>query len=121
MTYRDPPLVSHAHADAVLSAALRGETTDPNANSVLVGLALYGDDRLYVENWCIRIAETAPDQWLRGLACLCIGSHLARRFRVVGDRAAALVRAMASDPAMVAINGQVLDALDDLNLFLLPR
>lgn len=118
MTYEDPPLLSHAKADAVLSAALRGESADLDPNSVLVGLALYDDDRLYIENWCVRIADAAPDQWLRGLACLCIGSHLARRFRVVGEHAAALVRDMANDSAMVAVNGQVLDALNDLDLFL---
>jgi len=104
MRYEDPRLVSHADADAVLSAALRGVSTDLDANEVLVGLALYDDDRLDVERWCVRNAEAAPDQWLRGLACLCIGSHLARRFCVVGDDAAALVRAMANDSAMAAVN-----------------
>ena len=117
MKYEDPPLLRHAEADEVLRAALRAVNTSPYENSVLVGLALYDDDRAYVEDWCVRLAEQAEDLWLRGLACLCIGSHLARRFHVVGDRAAALVRAMADDPAMVAVNGQVLDARDDLDLF----
>ncbi len=117
MKYEDPPLLCHAEADEVLRAALRAVNTSPYENSVLVGLALYDDDRAYVEDWCVRVAEQAEDLWLRGLACLCIGSHLARRFRVVSDRAAALVRAMADDPAMVAVNGQILDARDDLDLF----
>jgi hypothetical protein len=118
MKYEDPPLLTHDEVDKVLSAALRGERTKPEANAVLVGLALYDGDRVFVEEWCVRVAEDAPDQWLRGLACLCIGSHLARRFRVVSPRAAALVRAMAEDPAMVATNGQVLHAREDLDLFI---
>jgi hypothetical protein len=117
MNYEDPPLPSHHEADELLSAALRGEHTEPDANSVLVGLALYDGDRAFVEDWCVRLAEGAPDQWLRGLACLCIGSHLARRFGVVSDRAASLVRTMAEDSAVVAANAQVLDARDDLDLF----
>jgi hypothetical protein len=117
MKYEDPPLLSHHEADEVLSTALRGERTEPDANSVLLGLALYDGDRVFVEDWCVRLAEGASDQWLRGLACLCIGSHLARRFRVVSDRAAKVVRAMADDSAAVAANAQVLDARDDLDLF----
>ena len=115
--YEDPPLLHHDEADKVLEAAIRVESTSPYDNSVLVGLALYDDDRAYVENWCVRVAEQADDRWLRGLACLCIGSHLARRFGVVSERAAAVVRTMADDPALVAVNGQVLDALEDLEIF----
>ena len=118
MRYEDPPLPSHAEADNVLAAALQGKPTTPSPNEMLVGLALHDADREYVEEWCVRIAERAPDQLLRGLACLCIGSHLARRFGAVGVEAAKLVRALADDAEMVAVNGQVLDARDDLDQFL---
>lgn len=55
--------------------------------------------------------------WLRGLASLCVGSHLARRFRTVSPEAASLVRELAVDDELRAVNPQVLDALEDLDLF----
>jgi hypothetical protein len=42
----------HRRACAALvaqSSILRGEQTEPDANSVLVGLALYDPDRVFVE------------------------------------------------------------------------
>jgi hypothetical protein len=75
--YEEPPYLSRDEADRVLSSALDGQATSPDANSVLVGLAMFDADRAFVESWCIRIADLAPDLWLRGLACLCIGTHLA--------------------------------------------
>jgi hypothetical protein len=77
--YEEPPHIAHDEADQVLRAALRGETTQPDVNSVLVGLALDDDDRAFVERWCVRIARRAPDLWLRGLASLCIGRRAAIR------------------------------------------
>jgi hypothetical protein len=55
--------------------------------------------------------------WLRGLASLCIGSHLARRFGAVSPEAAELVRELAVDSELRAVNPQVLEALEDLDLF----
>jgi hypothetical protein len=92
-------------------------TPDRGANSILIGLALNDDEYEFVEGWCVTLAEGAPDRWLRGLACLCLG-HLARRFGFVGDHAEALERAMAEDSAVVVANGPVLDARDDLDVFL---
>ncbi|WP_244298682.1 hypothetical protein [Micromonospora cremea] len=50
--YENPPLVSHGLADEALTAALEGRDQALEPNSVLVGLALYDDDRLFVERWC---------------------------------------------------------------------
>jgi hypothetical protein len=115
--YEDPPNPDHDEANRVLLAALEGRETDPDANSVLVGLALYEDDLEFVEHWCVRVAREAPDRWLRGLASLCIGSHLARRFRAVSPEAAALVQQLATDEEMRAIYPQVVDAAEDLAMF----
>jgi hypothetical protein len=97
----------------VLGAAVNGRPADPHPNGVLVGLALYDDDREFVEGWCIRLGKSAPDPELRGLAGLCIG-HLLRRFRQVSVDAAALVEALVADPDVVAAAPQVLDGQDDL-------
>jgi hypothetical protein len=77
MRYEEPPRLTREQTDLVLSSALRAEASDPEANAALVGLAMFGDDQRYVEEWCVRIAEHAPDRRLGGLACLCIGAHVA--------------------------------------------
>jgi hypothetical protein len=108
--YEEPPHIAHDEADQVLRAALRGETTQPDVNSVLVGLALDDDDRAFVERWCVRIARrrTCGYEALRHCALV-----VARRFGEVSDEAAALVRELAADETMRSINGQVLDAAAD--------
>jgi hypothetical protein len=116
VSFVDPRLVAHAEADAVLRSAPRDEGSASQAREVLLGLALCDSDRAFVEHWCVRVAECAPDADLRAVTCLSIG-HLARRFRTVGADAATLVRRMADDPATVARMPQVLDARDDLERF----
>jgi hypothetical protein len=117
VVFEQPPHVDHKLASRILRAALAGEVTDPPANEVLVGLAMFDSDRGFVEDWCVRIGRSAPDLWLRGLASLCVASHLARRFGVVSEEAVSLVRELAVNNEMRAINPQVLDALDDLEQF----
>ena len=88
---------------------------------MLIGLALFDDDREYLERWCIRVGREAPDLWLRGSAALCVGTHIARRFGTVSDEAAQLVRDLAEDDAVRNANPQVIDALDDLEIFAFGR
>lgn len=116
MEYEEPRHLDHGAASVVLEQALEGIVARPHPNSVLVGLALFDEDRAYVEDWCIRLGNTAPDLALRGLASLCVG-HLARRFGTVSDEAAAVVRRLAHDDAVRQANPQVLDGLDDLKRF----
>ncbi len=118
MRYEEPPLLGHDVAETALAAALRGEGGEPDAGSVLVGLAMFDEDRAFVERWCVRIASEAPDRRLRGLAVLCIGTHLARRFGEVGGDAVAVVRELAADPEMRKADGRVSDAAEDLDRFL---
>ncbi len=117
--YERLPQLSHDEAEPLLAAALRGEPTDPDASSVLLGLAFHDDDRGFVEEWCVRLGRGAPDLWLRGSAALGVG-YLAYRFDEVGDAAAALVRDLAEDESVLAVNGQPLDAANDLDTFLGP-
>jgi hypothetical protein len=115
--YEQPPLLPHDEASRVLAAALRGGgAAGPDAASVLVGLALSDDDRAFVEAWCVRLAREAPDLELRAVACLCIGTHLARRFGEVSDEALAVVHERAA-----AGDSQALDAAEDLEIFLRDR
>src|SRR3712207_3932229 len=116
MRYEDPPLLTHAEADEVLGAALRAEAAPYEAHAAIVGLALYDDDRQYVESWCLRLAQSAADVRLKGTAALGIG-HLARRFRIVGSEAENVVRQQAADADMVALDGRAAEALEDIEQF----
>ena len=115
--YREPRHVPHDEAVRVLEAAIRGANPDGEANSVLVGLALTCDDRTFVEQWCMRVGRESPDLWLRGLASLCVGSHLARRFGFVSPEAVTFVRELAGDSQVREVNSQVESALADLDAF----
>jgi hypothetical protein len=114
--YEEPPYLSRDEADRVLSSALDGQATSPDANSVLVGLAMFDADRAFVESWCI-----ASPTWRRiyGLAVspASVSVPISRRFGAVSERAAETVHRLAADPQMRSINPQVLDARDDLLRF----
>ncbi|MEU1889454.1 hypothetical protein ABZ491_28715 [Micromonospora rifamycinica] len=112
--YEDPPLVSHGLADEVLTAALEGRDQPLSPNSVLVGLALHDDDRLFVERWCYRIAQDCADLWLVATASLCLG-HLARRFGYLEPASVVLVRQLAE---RTDLDGRVFSALEDVTFFL---
>ncbi len=51
MMYEDPPLLPHDVVTATLEAVLVGEVPEYDPNSVLIGLALYDNDREFVEIW----------------------------------------------------------------------
>jgi hypothetical protein len=112
--YENPPLVSHAVANEVLMASLAGAGPAFEPNSVLVGLALYDDDRVFVERWCRRVADESSDLWLIATASLCLG-HLARRFGYLEPHSVTLVRRLAERPDL---DGRVFSALDDVTSFL---
>jgi hypothetical protein len=113
MQYEDPPLVPHGVAAATLEAVLGGELPEYEPNSVLIGLALYDDDREFVEQWAVRIGERTNDATLRDSAALAIG-HLARRFGDIGEGARAFVSRAADHPES---DGRARDARDDVEQF----
>jgi hypothetical protein len=117
--FHNPPAPDHATALTVLAAALSDATIIGEAANVLVGLALYDNDRDFVEARCVALGrQLAPGSPLLGLAGLCIG-HLARRFGYVGDGAAVLVVELArraeADPSDV--DGRAINGLDDTRQF----
>lgn len=112
--YENPPLVPHGLADEVLTAALEGRDQALEPNSVLVGLALFDDDRVFVERWCNRVAHESADLWLVATASLCLG-HLARRFGYLEPQSVVLVRQLAQ---RTDLDGRVFSALDDVAFFL---
>ncbi|MCO1593793.1 hypothetical protein M8C17_01285 [Micromonospora sp. RHAY321] len=112
--YENPPLAPHGQADEALTAALEGRNQALSPNSVLVGLALYDDDRIFVEGWCNRIAHESTDLWLVATASLCLG-HLARRFGYLEPESVMLVRRLAE---RTDLDGRVFSALDDVTFFL---
>jgi hypothetical protein len=75
--YEDPGVVSHAVADQALS----GQAAALDPNTVLVGLALHDDDRLYMERWCRRQRGGSP--FRSTPIALRIGDEIRRRRRLM--------------------------------------
>ncbi len=103
-----------------LERALGDRSHEAEAASVLVGSALYDDDREFVEHWCMEVGTRAvPGSPLLGLAGLCLG-HTARRFGRLSDEAVALAVSLAArseaDPSDV--DGRAQDGYDDVRHFL---
>jgi hypothetical protein len=110
--YEKPPHLPHDQADAVLEQALTATETS-HASAVLIGLALYDDDRAFVERWCRRLGRDAADPALRGSAAVA-AADLAKRFGTLAPETEAMVRAVAADPA---VDGRKRDALADVERF----
>jgi hypothetical protein len=111
--YEEPPHLSHDEAVSVLQRAL----TDPNGSygsAVIIGLALFDDDRAFVEEWCTTLGLGAHDPGLRGSAALSAG-HLARRFGTLSAATREMVYAVAADED---VDGRKHDAVEDVELFL---
>ena len=113
MRYEDPPLLPHDVAAATFEAVLGGELPEYDPNQVLIGLALYDNDREFVEHWAVRIGERTNDANLRDSAALAIG-HLARRFGEIGEEGRAFVSRAANHPES---DGRARDAGDDIQQF----
>jgi hypothetical protein len=113
MSYEQPPHLSHEEAQLVLERARHG-SSQTEAAAVLIGLALFDDDREFVEGWCRLLGTEASDPALRGAAALSAG-HLARRFGILDEGTQAMVRRVAADPV---VDGRKYDALEDMEQFL---
>jgi hypothetical protein len=113
MRYEDPPHLEPDRAQPILEAGLDARNSD-EASAVLLGLALYDDNRPFVEGWCVRLGREARDPSMRGSAALAAG-HLARRFQRLEPETRAMVEAVAADPD---VDGRKYDALDDVRQFL---
>jgi hypothetical protein len=111
--YEQPPHLHPDEAQPILAGALGATDTD-EASAVLIGLALFDDDRTFVEEWCVRLGREASDPGLRGSAALAAG-HLARRFHALQPETCEMVEEVAADPE---VDGRKYDALDDLRQFL---
>jgi hypothetical protein len=113
MRYEEPPHLTPEQAGPILMAALSATETD-EASTVLIGLALFDDDRSFVEQWCVRLGREARDPWLRGSAALA-AAHLARRFQTLDAEARQMVEDVVADPE---VDGRKYDALADIRQFL---
>jgi hypothetical protein len=111
--YEEPPHLEPEEAQAILAAGI-GETDTDEASAVLIGLALFDDDRAFVEHWCVRLGREARDPRLRGSAALAAGHH-ARRFQTLEPETWEMVEAVAADPE---VDSRKYDALDDIRQFL---
>jgi hypothetical protein len=86
----------------------------------LVGIALDGDDREFIERCCLDVGTRAVSgSPLLGLAGLCLG-HTTRRFGYLSDEAVGLAEVLAAradaDPSDV--DGRALDGRDDIRWYL---
>ncbi|MFD3335991.1 hypothetical protein ACFWV1_25570 [Streptomyces sp. NPDC058700] len=120
LSFENPPALPHEVVVETLERALGDRSHEGEAADVLVGIALSGDDREFVERWCMEVGTRAVSgSPLLGLAGLCLG-HTARRFGHLGDDSLALAKSLAvraeSDPADV--DGRALDGYDDVRSFL---
>lgn len=79
LIFENPPPLPHEVVAETLERALGDRSHEGEAAGVLVGIALSGDDREFVERWCVEVGTRAvPGSPLPGLAGLCLG-HTARR------------------------------------------
>ncbi|MFI7454152.1 hypothetical protein ACIBQX_42140 [Nonomuraea sp. NPDC049714] len=118
--FENPPALPHDIVTEAVERGLGDTTHEPSAAVALVGIALYDDDRAFIEHCCIEVGMRAESgSQLLGLAGLCLG-HAARRFGQLSERAVALAEALATrselDPADV--DGRALDGLDDIRSYL---
>ncbi|MFD4394357.1 hypothetical protein [Kitasatospora sp. NPDC058478] len=119
-TLEDPPALTREVVAEALESALSGRSAGDDAADALVGVALHGDDREFVEHCCVQVGtRAAPGSPLLGLAVLCL-SHTARRFGRLSDETLDLARSLsrraAADPADV--DERALDSYDDIRTFL---
>ncbi|MFD6893877.1 hypothetical protein ACFWB0_04905 [Rhodococcus sp. NPDC060086] len=123
LIFHNPPALSHEVVVETLERALEDRVHEPEAADVMVGTALYDDDREFVEYWCMQVGTRAVSgSPLLGLAGLCLG-HTARRFGQLSDEALALARALSARAEMnpADVDGRALDGLDDVRSFLRLR
>jgi hypothetical protein len=113
MRYEEPPHLPHDEAASVLQRALT-EPDGSHGSAVIIGLALFDDDREFVEGWCTTLGLRARDPGLRGSAALSAG-HVARRFGKLAPETRAMVYAVAADDE---VDGRKHDAIDDVEMFL---
>lgn len=118
--FENPPALSHDLVVETLERAFEDRAYEFEAAVALVGIALNGEDRAFVEHWCIEVGTRAvPGSPLLGLAGLCLG-HVARRFGYLSDRALALAESLAARAVadLSDVDGRALDGLDDIRGFL---
>jgi len=111
--YKDP---DHDDMDALHAAIAADDTA--HLYEMIIGAALYDDDREAVEAACIALS-THADENIRGNAILGFG-HLARRFRSLKSESRAIVRRGLKDPSEY-VRGHAYAAAGDLEMFLHGR
>ena len=116
MRYEEAPHLHHDEATHVLEQAL-DEAETSYAHDVVIGLGLFDDDQVSVEDWCRRLGTEAADPALRASAALA-AAHLARRFGRLAPETQMMVRAVAADPT---VDGRKHDALEDVKHFVVSR
>ena len=121
--FENPAALPHDEVVAILNGALNDRLREHAGADALVGIALYDDDREFIERCCLEVGRrAAPGSPLLGLTGLCLG-HVARRFGCLSGHAAALAEALAAradaDPSDV--DGRALDGRDDIRWYLRDR
>ncbi|MFD6859319.1 hypothetical protein ACFWCF_18525 [Rhodococcus sp. NPDC060090] len=123
LIFHNPPALSHEVVVETLERALEDRVHEPEAADVMVGTALYDDDREFVEYWCMQVGTRAVSgSPLLGLAGLCLGTLLG------GSDNSAMRHLHWHEPlsARAEMNpadvvGRALDGLDDVRSFLRLR
>ncbi|THV41650.1 hypothetical protein FAB82_10400 [Glycomyces buryatensis] len=103
-----------------IDLALADKTQETPAIEALVGVALTGTDRAFIERCCLKAgSSTSSGAKLLGIAGLCLG-HTARRFGRLSPEAIRLARSLAArarlDPSDVSTNA--IDGHDDITWIL---
>jgi hypothetical protein len=87
--------------------------TSEDKTRALLSVALNGEDRTWVQQWCLDLLES-DDPQVRRIAVVCLG-HLARIHGEI-DHATVVprLRRLSSDPAVA---GDAENALEDIEIF----
>ena len=106
--YEQPAFTSKAQTEADVASGDRERVV-----TALIGAALEGEDRAWVEGLCLRSVK-AEDRWVRKAAATAAG-HLARIHGALDPGLLAALAALVDDPE---VGGDVQDSLDDISTFL---
>lgn len=108
MRYEEIGPIPRAQAETMLADGTSEEKT-----RALLAVALNGEDRVWVQQWCLDLLES-EDSNVRRIAVICLG-HVARiHGEIDRDVVVPRLRRLSSDPAVA---GDAENALEDIEIF----